>query len=183
MPFLPKADKPYQDEELYENARPWSDTPFLTKENPPHTNMPATLGHTIQKVPYQESFQETPLPDERESIFHPVKAIDDLLTAVDKNTQAVNALYKLMILERTFTDEPVGLGATVGYTVSYQERKYLYALAWSAITLQTPMGTLALTAGKWVNVSWPRGTVITIQGGNDQSLQVVTFRHCDMIMN
>lgn len=163
-------------------AQPWTQPGLLTATHEAFAHS-SNVGTTYEKAPYQAYDLPGHYPQERESIFHPVKAVEDILTAIDRMSARLDLLVNQLLLERTFTDEYAGLGSTVGYVADYKERRYLYALAWSTITLQTPQGTIALTSGKWQNVSVPRGTLITIQGGNDQALQYIVFRHCDVIMN
>lgn len=124
-------------------------------------------------------FQPTP----EESFFHPVKALNDLITAVNRNTEMTSLLLKDMLRERTPIDRTVQIGLTIAYTADYLEHKYLYALASSALTLvPSSGGTLALTANKWTQISLPRGTQFTVQGGSDANPAVVIVRACDVFL-
>lgn len=122
-----------------------------------------------------------PLADE--SFFHPVKAINDIINAVNKLTGEVSLLLKDMQRERVFIDRTVAIGLTVAYTADYLEHKYLYILSSSAITLvPSTGGTLALTANKWTQISLPRGTQFTVQGGSDAAPAVCIVRACDVYL-
>lgn len=124
---------------------------------------------------------QQPKPDE--SFFHPVKALNDLVQAINKNTEQVSLLLKDMQRERTPIDRTVQIGLTIAYTADYLEHKYLYALASSALTLvPSSGGTLALTANKWTQISLPRGTQFTVQGGSDANPAVVIVRACDVFL-
>lgn len=141
------------------------------------------IGYGLPSAPTY-SFDE-PIPERpaEESIFHPVKAINDTLDAIQALTQQVSLLVKDIQRERTFVDRPVQVGATIQYTVDYLERKYLYVLASSALTLvPSTGGTLALTANKWTQLSLPRGTTVTVQGGSDSAPAVIQIRACDMYL-
>lgn len=181
MPVNMKSEATHVDN-VNESAQPWEQPGTLSATHEAFAHN-AEVSTTYPKRPYQAADIPIEIPREHEDIFHPVKAIQDILDAIHGLTSEMDLLVKQMLLERTFTDEPAGLGATVFYTVDYKQRKYLYALAWSSVTLQAPGGTIALTAGTWKNVSFPRGTQLTVQGGSDSALTTVFFRHCDVIMN
>jgi hypothetical protein len=166
-----------------ENVKPWEQPGTLSATHAAF-GYHSDVSTTYPKGPYQSAEFPQEIPAEKENIFHPVKAVDDILAAVNGMTEKLDLVLKQMLLERSFTDEPAGLGATVAYTVDYKDRKFLYALTFASnVTLQTPQGTLPLSAGKWANVSFPRGTPIWIQGGSDSALTLITFRHCDVVMN
>lgn len=119
-----------------------------------------------------------------ESLFHPVKAFHDLLEAIGDVSAKLDLILKQQLKERTFDDIPVACGATFGYTADYKERKYIYAFSNAAVTLLYNLTTTkALAANTWVNLSPPRGTVISVQAGSDVAPQIITFRLCDVIMN
>lgn len=181
MPINMKPDTTHVDN-VPESVQPWEQPSTLSATHEAFAHH-SQIGTTFPKGPHQAFDIPVEAAPQHEDIFHPVKAIGDILAAINGLTSQLDLLLKQMVLERSFTDEPAGLGATVAYTVDYRERKYLYALTWSAVTLQAPGGTIALTAGQWKNVSFPRGTQLTVQGGSDQALTTVVFRHCDVIMN
>ena len=143
----------------------------------------AIIGYGMPSAPAysfdQPDVQEPP----QESIFHPVKAVDDIIGAVNRLASEISLLVKDMQRERTPIDRTVQIGATIAYTADYLEHKYLYALASSALTLiPSTGGTLALTANKWTQISLPRGTQFTIQGGSDATPNVVIIRACDVYL-
>lgn len=143
----------------------------------------AAIGYGLASAPIGTFDVPTMQPIPLESFFHPVQALDDLIQAINRNTEQTSLLVKDMLRERTFVDRAVQIGATIAYTVDYLEHKYLYALAGSALTLSVSTGgTLALTANVWQNISLPRGTQFTIQGGSDSSPDVVQIRACDVRM-
>lgn len=121
-------------------------------------------------------------PEPSESIFHPVKAVTDIICAIDRLYEQLSLLNKENARQRTFQDFPVQIGGTyVSWPLDYRERKYLYALAGSAITLvPSTGGTIALTANQWSNISLPRGTTLTVQGGSDAAPATVWIRACDV---
>lgn len=145
---------------------------------------PGIYGNVNSSIPPQ-AFEVEMFPvREDESIFHPVKAIMDLLNALDRIARGLDLIYKQQLFARSKTDAPTRLGATVDYSVDYLGHRYVYALSNVAVTLLINGTTqLALTANKWTNVSFPTGTKITIYNGSDTSQQVVTFRSCDMQEN
>lgn len=146
---------------------------------------PANIKHSMGSTPTLAFDNVQPAAPPHEEIYHPVRAIEDLLASQNMLAAKLDRLINEMLKERTFVDTPAALGATVGYTVAYHERKYVYAYALTGTpTLQLSNGaTVALTAGSWKNVSPPRGTTITLQGGSDSAPTVVLFRACDVIMN
>lgn len=139
------------------------------------------IGYGLPSAP-TSSYDIPPLPEQpEESIFHPVKAVEDLLSAI----YALNAQVQLLVLDnqrkRTFQDRSVQIGLTIAYTVDYQERAFLYLLSGAAITLNLSSGgTLAVLANTWTNISFPRGVQLTVQGGSDASPNVVVIRACDV---
>lgn len=140
------------------------------------------VGTSMPVAPYESLQIPEHIKEERESIFHPVKAVDDLLGAIDRLTKGVDLLFKQMILERTFTDQFVSIGATVNYVVDFKERKYLYMLSGSDITLLYPGGSIGLQAGVWKNIGVQRGASLTVSGGSDVLPNVVLVRYCDVPM-
>lgn len=143
----------------------------------------AQIGYGLPSTPVYGF--DAPMPERpaEESIFHPVRAINDIIDAIQTLTQQVNLLVKDTVRERTFVDRAVGIGATIQYTVDFLERKYLYALSGAAVTLNISTGgTLALTANTWMNISFSRGTTITVSGGSDAAPTVVYIRACDVRM-
>jgi hypothetical protein len=181
MPINVKTPESHVDN-VNESAQPWEQPGTLSATHEAFRHH-AEIATTYPKGPHQMADIPVEMAPQHEDIFHPVKAIGDILGAINGLTSQLDLLLKQMVLERTFSDDYASLGSTVSYTVDYKERKYLYALAWGTITLQAPQGTIALTSGKWTNVSLPRGTQLTIQGGSDSAPVVITFRHCDVIMN
>lgn len=123
-------------------------------------------------------------PDE--SLWHPVKALEDLIQAINENTRQTELLLKQMQMERDFIDIHAQLGLTIGFTADYQDRKYIYAkLSGNGSVDLTYNGgnQISVTPGVWKNISPPRGSIITIVSGSDVALQTVTFRLCDFILN
>ena len=146
---------------------------------------PAVLSHAMPSAPTAAFDNVQTAPPPHEEFYHPVKAIEDIIAAVNKLSGKMDLLLNQMLKERTFVDTPFPIGATIGYTADYHERKYIYAYALSGtptLVLSTG-GTVALTAGSWKNISPPRGATITLQGGSDSAPTVVLFRACDVIMN
>ena len=145
-------------------------------------NNPADqIGYGLPSSPTAAYDQPDYVPESGESIFHPVKAVEDILRAVNRITEAVSLLNKENKRQRTFHDTTVQIGGTyISYTLDYAERKYLYALAGAALTLvPSTGGTIALTANTWSSISLPRGTTLTVQGGSDALPATVWVRACD----
>lgn len=145
-------------------------------------NRPADqIGYGLASSPTTAYDQPDVVPASGESIFHPVRAVEDLLRAINRVTEAVSLLNKENERQRTFKDQSVQIGGSViSYALDYQERRYLYALAGSALTLvPSTGGTIVLTANQWANISLPRGTTLIVQGGNDAAPTTVWIRACD----
>lgn len=145
-------------------------------------NRPADqIGYGLASSPTAAYDQPDMVPASGESIFHPVRAVEDLLRAINRVTEAVSLLNKENERQRTFKDVPVQIGGSyLNYTLDYQERKYLYALAGSALTLvPSTGGTIALVANTWSSISLPRGTSLLVQGGSDAAPATVWIRACD----
>lgn len=126
-----------------------------------------------------------PAPDlGTETFLHPVKAFNDLITAIRENTAMVDLLLKQSLKERTFVDRMAMIGATVGFPIGYHERKYVYVFPFANVTLNfSSGGSVAVTANKWTNLSPPRGTIVTVNGGSDSAPTAILFRACDVVMN
>jgi len=138
-------------------------------------------GYGLPSAPTASFDQPDYVPESGESIFHPVKAVEDIIRAVNRLYSQLDLLVKENERQRTFKDVPVQIGsAYISYALDYQERKYLYALAGSALTLvPSTGGTIALTANVWSSISLPRGTTLTVQGGSDAAPATVWIRACD----
>ena len=148
-------------------------------------NNPADqTGYGLASKPTAAFDQPDTVATSGESIFHPVRAVEDLLRAINRVTEAVSLLNKENERQRTFKDVPVQIGgAYLNYALDYQERKYLYALSGSALTLvPSTGGTIVLTANQWSSISLPRGTSLLVQGGSDVAPATVWIRACDFSM-
>ena len=143
----------------------------------------AIIGYGLPSAPTY-SFDQPDVQDPpTESIFHPIKAVDDIIAAVNRLASEISMLVKDIARERTPIDRTVQIGATMFYAADYLEHKYLYALSGSNLTLvPSTGGTLALTANKWTQISLPRGTQFTVQGGSDATPNVVIVRACDVYL-
>lgn len=139
------------------------------------------IGYGLASSPTAAYDQPDMIPASGESIFHPVRAVEDILAAINRITEAVSLLNKENERQRTFKDVPVQIGGSfLSYALDYQERKYLYALAGSALTLiPSTGGTIVLTANTWSSISLPRGTSLLVQGGSDAAPATVWIRACD----
>lgn len=133
-------------------------------------------------APYGAFTATSPVERPEESFFHPVKAIEDLLKSQEEICKRLDLLLNQMLLERTFSDTFVPIGLTRAYQADYQGRKFLYMRANAAVTLVYAGGTVALTPGVWKNISPPRGTLFTVQAGDDTNPAIVTVRLCDVFM-
>jgi hypothetical protein len=145
-------------------------------------NNPADqTGYGLASSPTAAYDQPAMVPASGESIFHPVRAVEDIIGAINRLYSQLSLLVQENERQRTFKDVPVQIGGSyISYTLDYQERKYLYALAGSALTLvPSTGGTIALTANVWSSISLPRGTTLTIQGGSDAAPATVWIRACD----
>lgn len=148
----------------------------------------ATMNNPADQIGYGLASAPTPSYDQpdmvsrpEESFFHPVKAINDIIAAIDRLHSDLSLLNKENERQRNFKDISVQIGGTyISWTIDYQERRYVYALAPSAVTLvPSTGGTIALTANQWSEISLPRGTNFTIQGGSDAAPTAVWIRTCD----
>lgn len=145
-------------------------------------NNPADqTGYGLASAPTASYDQPALVPPSGESIFHPVRAVEDIIASVNRLYSQLDLLVKENERQRNFKDVSVQIGGSyISYTLDYQERKYLYALAGSALTLvPSTGGTIALTANVWSSISLPRGTTITVQGGSDAAPATVWVRACD----
>lgn len=146
-------------------------------------NPKALFGYGLPSAPVYSFDVPLAEPPAEESIFHPVRAVEDILSAIHLLTQEVNLLVKAGQRELTFVDRSVQIGATINYTVDFLEHRYLYILAPSNVTLNISTGgTLAITANVWTNISFPRGTSITVSGGSDTAPGVFIIRAGDVYM-
>lgn len=133
-------------------------------------------------TPALEAPEQPAQETEHVSIFHLVHAMEDMLHGLGALTSQVHALVQDNAKSRNFVDTPINIGATLGYTVGYLDRKYLFIYSASALTLAASDGTTkAVPAHTWVNISYPRGTILTIQGGSDTNPTMVVIRACDLL--
>lgn len=139
------------------------------------------IGYGLPSSPTAAYDQPGYVPESGESIFHPVRAVEDIIGAVNRLYSQLDLLVKENERQRNFKDVSVQIGGNyVSYTLDYAERKYLYALAGSALTLvPSTGGTIALTANTWSSISLPRGTTLTVQDGSDAAPATVWIRACD----
>lgn len=145
-------------------------------------NNPADqIGYGLPSAPTPSYDQPDMVARPEESFFHPVRAVNDIIAAVNRLHAQLSLLTKENERQRNFNDTAVQIGGSlVSYTLDYKERKYLYALAGSSLTLvPSTGGTIALTANVWSSISLPRGTTVTIQGGSDAAPATVWVRACD----
>lgn len=139
------------------------------------------ISQTSAPTAYYAIPEEESIPDE--SIFHPIKAFSDVLSAIMALTKQVNLLVKQQERERTFKDTPTTIGSTIGYSIAYSERKYLYMFSITALTLNIASGgSVTIPACIWTNVSLLRGDTLTVSGGSDVTPAKVTVRACDVPM-
>lgn len=146
-----------------------------TKIEPAHESIPPLALETVEQ-PVQET--------EHVSIFHLVHAVQEMVHGIGALTGKVDMLVNDVLKSRNFIDNPTLIGATIGYTVDYQGRKFLFAYSSSAITLVATDGTTkTVAAHQWTNISYPRGTVLTVQGGSDSTPALVMIRACDDLLD
>ena len=138
-------------------------------------------GYGLASSPTAAYDQPDTVATSGESIFHPVRAVEDILAAINRLHADLSLLNKEFERQRAFKDISVQIGgAYLSWPIDYQERRYVYALASSAITLvPSTGGTIALTANQWSEISLPRGTSFVIQGGSDAAPTTVQIRMCD----
>lgn len=128
----------------------------------------------------EEPAQET----EHVSIFHLVCAVQEMVHALGVLINKVDALVIDNAKQRNFVDTPVQIGATIGYTVNYLDRKFLFVYSTAGVTLLATDGsTKTVAAHTWVNISYPRGTILLIQGGSDVTPALLTVRACDFMLS
>lgn len=145
-------------------------------------NNPADqIGYGLASAPTPSYDQPDQIARPEESLFHPVRAVNDIIAAIDRLYGQLSLLNKENERQRNFKDTAVQIGgALLNWPIDYQERRYVYALAPSAITLvPSTGGTVALTANQWSEISLPRGTTFVIQGGSDAAPTTVWIRACD----
>lgn len=146
------------------------------ERNTPPKIIGSSVSHTQPPDAYNYATQED---TEKESLFHPVKAVEDILFEFKKLHAEMNLLLKAMQKQNTFFDTTWAVGLNVGYTTDYKGMPFMSVFnpTSSAITLMySTGGGPAIVANKWTHISPPRGSVITISGGSDSAPQVLTFR-------
>lgn len=139
---------------------------------------PQLIGNNIPTLlPDSYNFAEQQDPAPQESIFHPVKAIEDILEEFQKLHTDFSLLIKAVQKEFTFFDTVWALGLNVGYTADYKGMPFMSVFCLKSVTLlYSSGGSTSITANTWTHISPPRNCIITIQNGSDSSPQVMTFR-------
>jgi hypothetical protein len=118
------------------------------------------------------------------SIFHLVRNIEQLIKGIEFLGERVDALVRDNEKQRNFVDTPTAIGLTIGYTVAYHDRKFLFIYSAPGLTLVANNGTTkTVAASTWVNISYPRGTILTVQSGSDVTPSLVTIRACDFLLS
>lgn len=164
------------------DASTWNIPGNLSTQLPQPHHASASISTTYALEPFQTATQTEHIAVDKESLFHPVKAVEDILSSMAEQTKQVNLLLKQLLLERTFTDKYVQIGLNVNYVVSYETRKYVYILSPINATLVYPQGSVSLLAGVWKNISLARGTSLTMLNGSDSNPTVFLIRECDVPM-
>lgn len=155
-------------------------SPQVQNENQVQAGPRAIIEHTNPSIRADgfDNVVESPQPEE--SILHPVKALHDILAYIERVEIVLKLLYQDSIRARTPIDKLFQLGASYGYEVHYQERKYVFLLSSSAFTLALSTGgTIPVYPNVWLDISLKRGTVLTVNGGSDTSPTAVLIRHTD----
>lgn len=145
-----------------------------------HGQKPTEIGHAMPSMP-NFALDNPPghIPPD-ESILHPLKAVNDILSAIYEVSERLMQLYNQQQKERMPIDQHYLIGSTLAYTVDYKERKYVYVYTFSACTLLTPSSSIPVAATTWTNLSLARGTEVTLQGGSDVNPTTILIRCCDV---
>lgn len=133
-----------------------------------------------RSVPTQAYNVPESIQAERESLFHPVKAINDILKHLDNIAEKLELVNNNLISNRSFEDTAIRISATTSYTLDYKGKSLVYARSDTAQTLAYPSGTISLAAGVWTNISFERGTEFTVTAAT--SPVVIRIRHCNFFM-
>ncbi len=121
---------------------------------------------------------------ENASFLHLVRTMEQVINGLQAVILKLDILARNVEREHTFIDVPTQLGLTIGYTVDYQQRKFLFIYSSTGCTLALPDGsTKTVSAHTWTNISLPRGWLITQSSGNDQAPINVIVRACDVLMS
>lgn len=142
--------------------------------------MKRPIGHSNPSMhPYGYDYAQVEEPS-KESIWHPMQAVQDILLALNKVDARLDLIHKQLIKSTRFEDRQANISTNVGYTANYLEHRFIVAYAFSNVTLvYSTGGTVDLTANNWINISPMRGTIITALGVGDANPVTVLFRACD----
>lgn len=118
-----------------------------------------------------------------ESLIHPIKLIKDHIETQQRVIEKLQEIVNDNLLRRSFVDTPISIGNTVNWFIDYQRHLYVYIYSNTGFTLVASNGaTKSIVSNRWVDVSFPRGTLITAQGISDSEPITCMLRACDVPM-
>jgi len=143
---------------------------------------PDIVGVNLPSMPadgYDYTVKEEP---SHESIFHPVKAVEDILDAIRCLESTMRLVVQKLDRMHSFVETPMGLGATIGYDVDYHGHLFIsvYNKSQSAAVLEySTGGSASVPQNQWTHISPPKGCTITLSGGSDILPTPFVFRASD----
>jgi hypothetical protein len=144
---------------------------------------PATIQHTVPSEPVKALQIEDVAQVVESALLHPFKTLERMECLLQDQNKYLCQLIDDDLIKRQFVDTTASLGSTVGYEIQYHRHAFVFVLCQSSIILNTNNGyQLRLTGNVWTNVSVPKGTILTVAGGNDQATIAMVFRATDFIM-
>jgi hypothetical protein len=108
-------------------------------------------------------------------------AVLDLQGAVNDLNRQVKMLLDDFYKQRVFVENGYMISQNVFYEVDYRERRYLFAFSPVAVVIQTSLGgaTINIAANTWTQLSFPKGTRITVPAAPDSAPVMVWIRATD----
>ena len=105
-------------------------------------------------------------PKEREAQIEAwQRSVAENLEHIHSDINTLKKLYDERTGHRAPFDIMIGLSSTVGWSLDYRDRKYVFIFSAQTLSLNLgDLGNLNLPAGTWTNISFRPGTIITATG-------------------
>lgn len=142
---------------------------------------PAIIEHTAESEPVKALQIEDIERVVHESIFHPMKALEDVIKTLEIQNKLLKEIVNDNLIKRQYHDDFAQLGLTLNYRLVYHRHTYVYLYSATAFTLAVSDGSSqAIPANYYVLLNYPEGVYLTVSGGSDTSPILCRFRSCDV---
>lgn len=142
---------------------------------------PAEIQHTEPSEPVKALQIEDVERVVHESIFHPMKALEDVIKTLEIQNRLLQEVINDNLIKRQYHDDFAQLGLTLNYRFVYHRHTYVYLYSATAFTLLVSDGSSqAIPANYYTLLNYPEGVYMTVSGGSDTAPILCRFRSCDV---